>query len=352
MNVFRWTPLSALFLFILAVSPLQAELSPAYRNLKETLKQGKTPDTTVVGDLPPPATPREHWLRSRVERDIDTVLERLRDAVNGTDRASRRRNYFKHWMEIALLLSPDRVSRSFFQDVMTSIEREGSGDPALWFRAGQLARHVEMNQQALTYFQSIPKTSRYYARGLILMASIHLDADRLSEASQSLERYFVSPVRTDRTRYWLVQGRYFQRRGADSEAYIAYSHVINHYSRSLDRREAERRIAELPLPPALYPGAETREAEPPIRSDGSQEETEVTGGLTIQAGSFLKKQLARDHRRALERLTDFKIVLRESELDGRVYHRVRIVGIPSRDRANEVISNLESSGYDAFVVSP
>lgn len=351
MKSLRWSIPFLSCIFLLLTVPLNATMNSSYRDLQSTLERGDMPDSTAVKQLPRPRTPSEKWLRSRVTTRIDRSLDLIEEAIRETESGDSRVRYLKEWIRISLLRASDAVSIQFVSDTLSELRPGGPLDDELRYLAGQLARHTGNDRRALRHFKRIKSGSEYHDRSLLARASIKLNQQQFDQAGQLLDRYFLSPATEKRPYYWVLRGRVFEESGADSEAYIAYSHVINHYTRSLNRRTAEQRISDLPLPEALYPGQDSsRSPSSQKRVSSSQDQTEAE--FTIQVGSFRDRVHARRLRQSLQPRVEHRIVIHQSRVDGRQYHRVKITGISSKSEANDLLEKLKSAGHDGFIVTP
>lgn len=343
---------SSVFIFFLLFPINQAFAQQSYDDLESIIANSDSTDTVSLEQLPPPETPREYWLRARVEPEIERATSYLDEAIDRAENPDERREYLEYWLRLSLLRNPENLSFDRFSDLVDDADVAGTADGELWYLSGQLARTLDRPRFADRYFSRVPESSNHYARALLMRASVLLDMNQNKEANGLLRRYFVSKRTDDRSLYWMIQARYFENTRAESEAYIAYSHVINHYSPSLDRFEAEDRIADLPLPAPLYPNG-PREEDRTRSNDRERIRPEDSGKrFGIQVGSFQERSHAEKLRRSLESWVEYNLRITEVTVESQNYYRVQIIDIPTRSRTRKLLEKLKSSGYSGFVITP
>ncbi len=317
-----------------------------YETLANKLKQNNFPDSKTIRSLPEPETARQHWLFGRVVGDFEESLSHLKQAVSGAQQ--HKPKYMKTLIR-QFLLGTRREKKFFRQQINELLEQDKPVDSEFWLLAGRLARLWELNQLATRCFQKALKSGADTAPVLLDLGQLALKENSLERADEFLERYFLSGDTTRRPRYWLLRGRLFEAKGADSEAYMAYSHIINNYPRSLLLNRAEKEISQLSLPETLYASKDSDE------KSAQESDQEVKTGSSkeyyrVQVGSFRRRERARSLRRRLKKEFSEKVIVNQARVKGKLYYRVQVGAKKSLNPARKLLSKLRRSGHQGYVV--
>lgn len=345
-------PICGILVGILSFSSAFAQQSK-YEILHEQITKNKSIDTKLVRTLPEPETAEEYWIRSYTRNELKLALSDLRKAVELTaDSPSR---YLRTWLNLVLLEDPTSERFSYLRGVLGKQNRDLK--PQVWLKAGKYAGasgHLELAskwaKQALE-----DKSLRSEAR--LDLAEYALRTNRYQDARRYLDRYLLSRDGVTEARYWILRGRYFRKTGADSEAYVAYSHLVRNYPNSLVLNRAEANLEKIPLPEAFRPGS-TNSSESRIMPVNEANESDPerdkrllpSGSWVLQLGSFRNRERALRYKRKLNSRLDDTLTVRSVRLDGVRYHRVQIVGFRTKSRARKRRNQLERNGIDSFIM--
>jgi len=359
MSRLRFSRLLSILLLIFSAlifsSPaIQAQAD--YSTIEQQLKAGEEPDTRALRNLPEPETAEQFSIRAQLQRDWADARLDWRRAVDRSNSDTDWETNFLGWLKLGLLRKGDTEDLRWMRETLSRRAQNKPVSDEIWYHAGQVETlHGHMNR-ALQFFEKISEQSDRFTESLLLRVKYELDRNNIDRARELLERVFMQTRKDVHPRYWLLKGEFYEKVGSDSEAYIAYSHLINYYPDYYNRSTAESRIANLSLPRALYPdrGPDRRsEKQERVTDQSGREDTEQqTGEFQVQAGSFRERSRARTVRQNLEASIRFPVKITRAMVDGNRYYRVRIHNIPSRDRASRVINDLHSLGYEGYVVNP
>lgn len=347
-----------LFLIVLASIlfslPIQAQED--YSTIEKQLNAGDQLDTRVLKDLPQPNTAWEFSIRARLQSDWADARDDWRKAVNRSKSDPDWTNNFLGWLKLSLLKEGKTDDIRWMRKTLSKRAQSKSIPDEIWYYSGQVEQLHGHNNRALELFEKISEQSDRFLQTLLLRVKYELNQNNTEKARELLDRVFQQPRKQERPRYWLLKGQYFEKINSDSEAYIAYSHLINYYPDSYNRSEAELRIADLSLPRALYPNSAQKRASPNPNKQKDRVEgpnPEQKGGeFQVQAGSFRERSRARTVRQNLQASLRYPVKITEAIVNGTMFYRVRVYNIPSRKRASGVIHDIRSLGYDGYVAKP
>lgn len=344
--------LVALMLLVVSAVPSPG-LQPEYRKLEDAFQEGDLPDSSALMTLPPPHTAREFWLRSRIQPDFSGAREDLREAIELSGDPVVRGRFLEEWLQLSLLSEEAAGSRdlAFLEDQLEGLRDDGHSPGRLWLLGARFARAEDDRKRARTWLERAVAGSDTVARqaARLNLAELALRAGNLERARGVLDDYFLEASDGTAPEYWLLRGRLFEQEGADSEAYVAYSHILNEYPRSMVLRRAERRINALPVPGAVT-GSGTRAAGT-TPADGAPA-SDTASPYRVQVGSFRNRSQAVDLRNRIAEVLEHRTVIRRARVEGRTYHRVQILGFSSRDEASRTLERIEEHGFDGFVIQP
>lgn len=339
--------LIALMMLVISAAPSPG-LQPEYRQLEEAFQERDLPDSSALVTLPRPHTAREFWLRSRIQPDFSGAREDLREAIELSGDPVVRGRFLEEWIQLSLLSDEVAGSRdlAFLEDQLKRLQGDGHSLGRLWLLGARFARAEEDRGRARAWLERAVEGSDTEARqsARLNLAELALRAGNLARTRAVLDDYFLEASDGTAPEYWLLRGRLFEREGADSEAYVAYSHILNEYPRSMVLRAAERRINGLPVPDAVT-GSGTEASDTTGASD-------ATSPYRVQVGSFRNRSEAVDLRDRIAEVLDHRTVIRRARVEGRTYHRVQILGFSSRDEASRTLERVEEHGFDGFVIQP
>jgi len=346
--------LLAVFWLVVWGGPGRA-IQPEYRDLAGMLREGRVPDTSVLATLPRPRTAREFWLRSRVRSEYAAARKDLREAVERSGEPDARARYLEEWIQLCLLAEDAGRSNgaAFLEEHLDWLRDRGGIAGRLWLRAARLARSLDEASLAEPWFERAVEEGdspvRQSAR--LNLAELALDTDHLERARRLLDDYFLEASRGTPPEYWLLRGRLFERTGADSEAYVAYSHIVHEYPRSMLMTLAERRLNDLPVPRAPAEGA-SRADDADSRAVREDTPPAASASYRIQVGSFRRRHHAADLKRRVAAVLKRRVMIQRVHVRGRTYYRVQVAGFASREEALRGLSSLEREGFDGFVIQP
>lgn len=340
-------------LMVLAPVPGRA-LSESYRKLEKQLDADRSVDTELLETLPDPTGPNEYYLRSRTRDRVGGALEDLDRALEGGESVDG--EVLVAWLELSLL---DEPSRQRFDRLMESLNRpanEFSG--TVWLLGAKYAAYLGEYESARDWARRAFENDATRREALLDLAEYALEGDRLEESRRYLDRYLLEYERGDRSRHWNTLGRLLTRVESDSEAYLAFSHVVRNYPNSLELDEAERRLSELSLPEPFRPGRNDRSRSV---SNGETEgangtEREITqaeseeDGWKIQLGSFRDRERARSFKRRMESRLGESLTISRARVDGTRYYRVQISSFDTKFEARQQKDKLAELGIDAFIL--
>lgn len=339
--------LVSLLCAVLVVPPLDAS---TYGELEDRLESGKSVPGSFLDQLPPASTARQFWLRSRARTSRSAALKDLRQAVRRSESPEWRRTYFLDWLEIALLEPGDAPDLAFVNDTLRGTDATGD-DGRLWLLAGRLAHRQDRLEWAQNWFESAARDESVRGRAWLSLARVHLERKNPDRARHYLERFLVHYPSSSRPEYWLLRGRMYEQVGSDSEAYVAYSHVVNQYPESPLLARAEQRLEGLSLPGALYPrsgGSSPKSSEPEGTESASSPPAEDR--YRIQIGSFLERERASAYRDRMRGRFDRALAIQPARIEGRRYYRVQVTGFAGKADAERRLEELKDRGMDGFVV--
>lgn len=333
-----------------------AGLQPEYEDLEKAFEEGDLPDSSALVTLPTPRTAREYWLRSRVQPDFPRARRDLREAIELSGDPAVRERFLEEWIELSLLADDVAAADdlAFLADQFDQLRQEGRSPDRLWLLGARFARAEDNRERAQNWLERAAEASdsgvRQTAR--LNLAELVLQAGELERARELLDDYFLGASNGTAPEYWLLRGRLFEREGADSEAYVAYSHVVNEYPRSMVLTEAERRMNALPVPAAVIGGDSPPGGEPAGTAPFDTGSADVSTPFRIQVGSFARRALAVDLRNRVAGALDRRVVVTRARVENRTYHRVQVLGFSSRAEAEQALGGIEEHGFEGFVIQP
>jgi tetratricopeptide (TPR) repeat protein len=312
----------------------------SYQQLEEMLAKSRTPEPEFIEDLPEPSTAHQFYLYSRVATDFSRAQAALISAVEKSS-GGQKNKYLIDWVRIVSLGEPGSKQLNVLKRNMPpAVEVE----PRLWLEAGNLAEQVGNFEQAEEWYKNALESQKTKPRALLGLIRVALVQKSYSGARDLLEEYILQSGEETRPEYWLLKGKYFQEIGSDSEAYVAYSHIIRHYPDSLVLAEAEEKIAALPLPEKLLPSQRQNPPEPSGRPA-----TTSGGPYWVQVGSFTRRSQAESLASRVKRQFKYEPVIKKARVSGRIYYRVRIGGFPTKTKASEILKIVKEKGLDGFI---
>ncbi len=342
-------------LTVVGVAP-SAGLQAEYEELEAAFEEGDLPDSSALVTLPTPRTAREYWLRSRVQPDFPRAREDLREAIELSGDPAVRERFLEEWIQLSLLADDVAGAEglAFLADQFDQLRREGHSPERLWLLGARFARAEDDRKRAHNWLERAAEASDLEIRqtARLNLAELVLQAGKLERARQLLDDYFLEASDGTAPEYWLLRGRLFEREGADSEAYVAYSHVVNEYPRSMVLTEAERRMNALPVPDAVIGGDSPPAGEPAGIAPSDTGTADTSAPFRIQVGSFAKRSLAVDLRDRLAEALDRRVVVTRGRVENRTYHRVQVLGFSSRAEAEQALDGIEEQGFEGFVIQP
>lgn len=340
-------------LVLLLVSSMPSPaLQSEYQSLRNQIRTNQPLDTGLVNNLPSPASAEGYWLRSFTRTVHSKALSDVREAIDRANGPISR--YLRTWLDLVLLDDPAGERLRFLRDLLK--DNDGRMKPGLWLQAGKYAGSLERYRLAERWARRALEgdTVRHEAR--LDLAEYALARGKLGRAEQYLEDYLLNrPGRTD-PRYWLLRGRYFQEQKADSEAYVAYSHLVRNYPGSLVLERAESKLHQLPLPSAFRPetsgqsygrGSATAGSD---RSNPNRSFSESAGRWVIQLGSFRNRSRARRYKRRMDSRLEGVLMIQSTVLDGVRYYRVQLGGFETKQQAQRRQRQLERDGINSFIM--
>ncbi len=324
---------------LLCFSPLVIHAA-SYQQLEKILAESRQPAPEFIEDLPEPSTARQYYLYSRVSTDFSAARAALLSAVEKSS-AAQKNKYLIAWIRIVSLGEPGTKQLNLLKD---NLPPAGEVKAQLWLEAGNLAEQVGEFAQAKKWYKNARESEQTKPHALLGLVRVALAQKNYSVSNDLLEEYILHPGEETRPEFWLLKGRYFQEIGSDSEAYVAYSHIIRHYPNSLVLVEAEEQIAGLPLPENLLPSQRRNPSEP------SATPARTSGGLYwVQVGSFTRRSQAESLAGKVRRQFNYEPVIKKARVSGLIYHRVRIGGFPSKAKASEILKIVKKNGLDGFI---
>lgn len=332
-------------------------LQSEYRDLQEAFQEGDLPDSSALVTLPLPRTAREFWLRSRIQPDFSRAREDLAEAIELSDDPAVRSRFLKEWIQLSLLSDEDggEPDLAFLEDQFDSLQNEGHSPGRLWLLGARFARAEGDRDRARSWLERAVEADETKVRqsARLNLAELTLRAGNLDRTRAVLDDYFLEASEGTDPEYWLLRGRLFEREGADSEAYVAYSHILNEYPRSMVLRAAERRINALPVATVVTdtPSPAGQDASGTSPSAGTAD-PDPESGFRLQVGSFRSRSQAVDLRDRVAEILEQRVVVRRARVEGRTYHRVQVLGFSSRDEAVRGRKRIEEHGFDGFVIQP
>lgn len=345
-------PLAVVLVLVLSLllpAPVQA-LSEPYQKLKEQLEAGAEVDSGLVESLPEPSGPTEYYLRSRTR-------DRTEEALRDLDRALRKgpstnEKIVVSWLELALLEEPSRRRLNRLKELMNRSSGDFSG--TVWLLGAKYAGYLGEYERAHEWGQPALKDRSTRREALLDLAEYALKRERLDRSRDYLDRYFLEYPEVDRSRHWNTRGRLLTELGSDSEAYLAFSHVVRNYPNSLELDEAERRLSELSLPEPFRPDqGSPRPRTETDKREGTKEDSAQPGsqgGWKIQLGSFRDRDRAKVFKDRMESRLEKSLVITRARVDGTRYYRVQIPSFGSKYEAEQQKDKLHELGIDAFIL--
>ncbi|GEM_PF-5115193 len=347
-----WTSIIFALILLLVCSPAEA----GYEALEEKLEAGERVGEEVLDELPAPTTSRRYWLYGRAVPDVNKTLEMLEQAVESTSAQAEEVKYFSSWVEVALISG--RGEKEFFRRKLDKfLDSPGEAGVDFWLETGRLAEQFQYWEGADRAYQAALEVEPEFVESLLYRARVKLHQGEDDRAEKHLREYFLEPGNGVESLYWILKGRLFEQRGADTEAYVAYSHVVNHYPESMLLSQAEEKIRKIPLPSEFYiedisadqieslaaPDAKDDMGKPP---DPVDEEP----AFRIQIGAFQKREQAENFAADVSNQVEVDVYIHEAEVDGTLYYRVQVGAMDNRDDAEALQSELGELGYEGFVV--
>ncbi len=336
-------------LVLILFSSLSAE-ALTYSELESLLDRGQIPAEEQVEALPAPETARQYYLISRVKPDFNDALKYLEAAVEEAE--EQRSEYLYRWVELVNLRGLQEGELDFLADRLDEVDRDKT-EGGLWLKSGRLAREKNENSRAQEWFELAKQFPESEPEACLELAELALEREKIKEAENLLQEYFINFKNGNRPRFWLLQGQFFEEQGADSEAYVTYSHVIQNYPDSLLLPVAEDKIASLRLPEELVAGVDKEEisAEELIEAEEDPDPAVEVGPYWVQVGSFQEKSRAENLQLRVERQFDSTVEIRPATVEGQTYYRVQVGGFNTREDAREKESELEAAGIDGWIIS-
>ncbi|MGM0380925.1 MAG: SPOR domain-containing protein [bacterium] len=337
---------------MLALTPADAF---TYSGLENYLKNDRLPGQKKMDDLPEPTEAHHYFLLSRVESDLDRALDYLESALAGA--GEKRGKYLLHWVRLVNLKGPEKSELDFLENQLQKIEeKEEQTSGRLWLTAGILAREINASDRAQKWLETAREFSETEAEAILELAEMKLDGDELARAKKLLEDYFVNFENGNRPRFWLLKGRLFEKQGADSEAYVTYSHVIQNYPESMLLPVAEEQIEDLRLPEELVAGVKEKnvsaqqliDSPPQKREKKTAKEPEP---YWVQIGSFQDESRAKNLRLRAEKQFTTGAEVVEATVEGSTYYRVQVGGFSTKSEAQKMKAKLQSKGMEGWVIT-
>ncbi len=346
-----WVFAILLFLLSLVGSPLEA----GYEDLETKLEAGERVDKDFLSNLSSPSTPRQYWLYARATTSVDESLEMLRQAVEEAPELAREIKYFSDWLEVALISS--RGDKAFLQNKLEQFFNEPQrAGGEFWLEAGRLSEQLQYLEGADKSYQVALEVDPELVEAQLYRARVKLQQGELAEARELLRNYFLEPGNGVKSLYWILQGRAFEQQGADTEAYVAYSHVVNHYPESMLLSQAEERMREIPLPEEFYAEDISPDQIEKMTGAGAEDGMEIGDpadeepAFRVQVGAFQKREAAENLAADVSDQTEVDVFIYEAEVEGTLYYRVQVGAKEARTEVEGLKAELAELGYEGFVV--
>ncbi|MFB6346353.1 MAG: SPOR domain-containing protein [bacterium] len=327
-------------------------LAPEYRDLKTQIQDGQALDTGLVENLPEPSEAEEYWLRSFTRVKLPEALADVEMALRESPRNPS--DYLLTWLNLALLDDPSKNRLRTLREFLSESRSEVTDK--VWLRAGKYAGALGKFGVARTWTRRILDNPEVRYEALLDLSQYCLKASDMTQADKYLQRYLLERPERTKARYWTLRGKYFRKTNSDSEAYLAYSHLVRNYPGDLQLYEAEEKLRQLSLPGAFKPNNENRVTTVTSNSRtfgqtdrGSIGSDTPQGDWAIQVGSFQSRERAERYKRRLEARHQGEFVIRSTQLEGVMYHRVKIAGFETEEDARRRKEQLEQSGIDSFI---
>ncbi|MFB6355533.1 MAG: SPOR domain-containing protein [bacterium] len=325
-------------LIVLPVSVLQAQSSspPALRKVEKKENQAK-----------------QLWEQSRSDTRIERALSLGIKAVRTTSSPHTKARYLSRLIPELMLISDNR--RKYFRFLNQQLSKLSSDllDSSTWLEAARVARHFEHDEKMVEYARQSLRMDPPALEAELLLAAHYLSEGKTSQSRNHLEQYLLKNKSTTDPFYWILRGKLYETSDADSEAYVVYSHLINHYPRSYWLKTAENRIQSLALPKPLYPNYDDSQrirplpAEKKTPSPGSSK----TGDYRIQVGAFTTRNRAESLKERLMNEISQEVVIIDTVINSKTYYRVRIRGL-TEDESQSVLNAIKQKGYGGYVIAP
>jgi tetratricopeptide (TPR) repeat protein len=341
--------LLSIVISLICPAPMTAD---QYDQLEEQLKSPQPIDTQLLESLPDPSSPGQYHLRAKARERFSDALDDLDRAVTLSDAASD--TLVRDWIQLALLAEPssDRLDR-----LKSRLKKSPSEyGEEIWLMSGKYAAYHDDYSRAIRWTNRAVESPATRSEALLDRAYYQLEKGRIGPARDTLHRFLLEDSNSFRPRYWNLRGQVSGEAGNNSEAYVAHNQVVRNYPDSLEIAEAERRLADLPLPDPFRLSKNSSVPMSVAKVSGGESEEKTTdtspdrGDWKIQLGSFQERERAQSFKRRMESRLDQNMRITPASVDGRRYFRVQITGFPSRDEASRRSNELESQGIDSFVM--
>ncbi len=325
-------------LIVLASLFVSSPVVGSYLQLEEKLEESEIPSAEFVDQLPEPQTARQYWLLSQVTEELSLALERVEKAVEKAE--DDWIAYFDDWLQMNLL--GFQGDNEFFVDHLVKLlESEKKPDTAVFLRAGRVAEEQQLYSHARELYEEAYRMSDNYQLKLKL-ARVLLQLGKLEQADRLLEDYFLSGVEEQRPDYWLIRGEFYELSGADTDAYLAYSHLVDNYPEALLVVEAEKRIERLGDMEGLDRLSDRRVAR--------QKSLLEKPHYRVQVGAFRRRSEAETKKQNLLPGPEEMVLITEAEVNGQLFYRVQVVTGAERSTAQNYLKKLSERGLDGFIV--
>lgn len=335
-----------LVVFLTVYPPSGVRAQEPYQKLERVLAKNKLPDTTLIQSLPEPQTARQFWLKSRVETSPSRVKSLLKKAVVNTPDQQHWERYMKDWISVALLDDTSPQDITFLRSQLDDRVGRSSSHGTLWLKAARLARYLQHPGTARTYYKQAMADPDRAPPALLGLAELAMQEDDHDQAHEYLEEYLLEYPEEPRPEYWMLKGRLFEETGSDSEARVAYRHIVEQYPESLARDAADRRLEKLDRRRASIPDSDSS----PSRQTSTNTSTSVNApAYAIQIGSFRERQRAERLRTRVRSRLSRSVVIEPAVVQGSQYFRVILPGFSSSDDARGFLQRLKGMGFRGFL---
>lgn len=334
------------FLILFNPSPSYA-LQDGYEKLKSKLNEHAPTDQDLINSLPEPETAEEFYLLSQTRDRVPDALSDLKESIERSD--SSNDTALRSWINLALLTEPESDRLEFLRSKIE--DAAGNLSYRIWLLAGKYAAYADRFDLASRWAKKCLDTPAR-ASALLDLAEYAIKRGDDEKSRDYLDRHLIEYPNHDRSRHWTLAGQRANSAQSDSEAYIAYSHVIKNYPESLELKESERKLANLPLPEPLRPGHRKKDVATTATGVGeSDTSSQVShGDWKVQLGSFTSRDRAEKFVERMNKKVTGDIGISQATVDGREYFRVQIRGFKSKFEAQQKKDKLVKKKVEAFIL--